>query len=82
MVDDQSLPASSEAAPPRPARGPAASRIGLDATPAPPQPATGAAAPATPRRATGDKIRALTEPLSLAGFTGAEPIPQGLEPGW
>ncbi|MCP5233244.1 MAG: hypothetical protein H6948_14360 [Zoogloeaceae bacterium] len=82
MVDDQSLPASSEAAPP--SALPEAQQLslpGLDATPAPPQPATGAAAPATPAGPTGGQVRALTEPLSLAGFTGAEPIPQGLEPG-
>ncbi|MCP5253440.1 MAG: hypothetical protein H6947_03175 [Zoogloeaceae bacterium] len=82
MVDDQSLPASSEAAPP--SALPEAQQLslpGLDATPAPPQPATRAAAPATPAGPTGGQVRALTEPLSLAGFTGAEPIPQGLEPG-
>ena len=80
MVDDQSLPASSEAAPPsalpRPSssRSPASMRRPRRRS----QPRGCRAGHA--RGATGDKSGA-DRTLVAGGFTGAEPIPQGLEPG-
>lgn len=84
VSDDQTAPPSDSNATPS-TEPQQLSLPGIDDAPAAPT-ASVADAPAAPAAdsgggATRGRMEALTDPLQLEAFTGAEPVPQGLEPG-